>query len=191
LLSPIVTSSCEDLDRTFDIAVVMGGGATQDGLTDTSMRRIVEAVRLYQAGNVRAIHATGYGPNGAVHESEASAMRSVALAAGVPAEHISIEDRSRSTLENARFSVPLLPADATLLIVTDRFHTLRSAASFAWAGRLAPFCAVPNAEDSGEETRRRMKYEVLAWGLNIARAGGFSLASLLGQSGRLPDWFLH
>ncbi|MEX3105794.1 hypothetical protein DF268_14895 [Streptomyces sp. V2] len=61
---------------------------------------------------------------------EARAMADHLVAAGVPADLILVEDRSRTTRENLRFSKALMRArkpDHRALVVTNDFHVMRAA----------------------------------------------------------------
>ncbi|WP_060887201.1 YdcF family protein [Streptomyces caniscabiei] len=61
---------------------------------------------------------------------EARAMADHLIAAGVPADRILIEDRSRTTQENLRFSKTLIQdrmTDYRALVVTNDFHVMRAA----------------------------------------------------------------
>jgi uncharacterized SAM-binding protein YcdF (DUF218 family) len=63
--------------------------------------------------------------------SEAFAARAVALELGVPTSACLVEDRSRSTEENARFVAAMLPPRARVVIVTDGYHLRRARWIFA------------------------------------------------------------
>ncbi|MFF7735497.1 ElyC/SanA/YdcF family protein [Streptomyces sp. NPDC007984] len=61
---------------------------------------------------------------------EARAMADYLIAAGVPADRILVEDQSRTTQENLRFSKALMQdrkADYRALVVTNNFHVMRAA----------------------------------------------------------------
>ncbi|MEU0383580.1 YdcF family protein [Streptomyces chartreusis] len=61
---------------------------------------------------------------------EARAMADYLIAAGVPADRILIEDQSRTTQENLRFSKALMQdrkTDYRALVVTNNFHVMRAA----------------------------------------------------------------
>ena len=81
-------------------------------------------------------------------------MKEFLVAKGVPAEKILTEDRSRSTLENFRFSRELFKKEIeglSCLFVTSDFHVYRAglaarAAGFPMEGRgsVSPFYILPN-----------------------------------------------
>ncbi|MFD7261708.1 YdcF family protein [Streptomyces sp. NPDC059874] len=62
--------------------------------------------------------------------AEARAMADWLIARGVPAEHITLEDRSTTTEENMRFSREIMTADDPdyrCVVVTNNFHAFRAA----------------------------------------------------------------
>jgi uncharacterized SAM-binding protein YcdF (DUF218 family) len=107
--------------RTAGVLIVLGGAMTPEHrLGSETAARVEAAVALYEAGAAPRIHFTGgtpgYGLPGAGDE-----MRAFAVALGVPPAATSAENASRSTLQNALFSRPVLVrlADGTLLLVSD------------------------------------------------------------------------
>ena len=191
------TPDCRGLlasGRSFDTAVVLGGGGVTEGaLAIDSRDRAEAAVALYRAGQVRHLHFTGYASEPS-ELSGAEGMRELALAAGVPPEAMSIEPRSRSTLENALFSRPMLEDAGRLLLVSEGFHLWRGAASMAWAGRPVAGVCKSSAFAPGR-TAPDLAWVILregaAWWLNILRGGVWRLAAATGLQHRLPDSFLH
>jgi uncharacterized SAM-binding protein YcdF (DUF218 family) len=127
-----------------DAIVVLGCRLTQDGRPSPALRRRVgEAVRLLEAGAapVLVLSGGGTGPR-----PEAAAMRELALAAGIPAAALRIEDRSRDTRENAVITASLLHREGlgTVILVSDRYHLLRARLLFRLAGvRVAGTAAPP------------------------------------------------
>ena len=105
--------------------------------------RLLHTVQLWRRGCFARIIVSG--GSGAVLErtgarSEAAQLRQVLLNCGVPDSVIVLEDRSRNTRENARFTAALLtrrPALAPrgrLLLITSAFHMRRAAGCFRRAG---------------------------------------------------------
>lgn len=189
LASPLVSPDCAAVETPRDIAVVLGSGNTAKKLNPSSRARIAGGVALYKAGRVKALHTTGAGLAG--NASVGEGMARMAIREGVPADRVTWEGRARSTLENALLSLPVLPQDAELIIVTDRFHSLRGAASFVWAGRPSAFCSVPLPRDGTNSLWRTPVWEVGGWGVNIARGAVFLAASAVGLADHLPDAFLQ
>jgi len=108
-------------------ALVLGAAVLVGGQPSAALkRRALHAARLYRAGAVSTILATG-GPPGAA-PSEAEVIRSLCLTAGVRDADILVEDRAASTRENIAFALPILAAHRIeqVCIVTDRFHARRA-----------------------------------------------------------------
>ncbi|MEU8433423.1 YdcF family protein [Streptomyces sp. NPDC029216] len=69
--------------------------------------------------------------------AEARAMADWLIAEGVPAEHVTLEDRSRTTEENMLFSKEIMLADDPgyrCVVVTNNFHAFRAAMMARKAG---------------------------------------------------------
>jgi len=109
------------------VALILGAGVWPGGTpSPTLRRRTLLAAALWHRGEVQALIACG----GLGHHppAEAEAMRTLLLSDGVPAEAIRLEDRSRNTVENIRFALPIL-ADlgaTQAVIVTDATHAPRA-----------------------------------------------------------------
>lgn len=134
----------------YDVAIILGARLRADGTPSPAMaRRVGHGVHLLQAGRVRALLMTGGVTGSAV--PEAWVMRDLALAAGVPATQVQVEDRARNTIENALFSAPLV-RDAGWrhrLVITDSYHTLRAAYIFRRCGLTAAVAGVRPMRPSG------------------------------------------
>lgn len=118
--------------------VVLSGGATSDAyvppaarLSDSSLARVVEGVRMKRELHHAKLLLTGGRVFGS--ESEAEAMRAVALALGVSREDIEIETDSRDTEDQARI-VRRIVGNSPLVLVTSASHMPRSLALFERAG---------------------------------------------------------
>ncbi len=98
-----------------DVMVVMGGG---------SRERPERAAELFKTGEASFIICTGIGDAGA---NEASLTN-----AGVPRSAILLEPKSRTTRENAEFTIAMLHARhvKSAIIVTSWFHSRRALACF-------------------------------------------------------------
>jgi uncharacterized SAM-binding protein YcdF (DUF218 family) len=119
-----------------DVIVVLGAGLSRDGRPGPAIvRRGEHAAELYTEGYApRLICSGGYAINRM--RSEADACREVLLANGVPEDAIIIEDRSRSTEENALYTQEIMQANDwdTALVVSDGYHLLRTHWIFAQQG---------------------------------------------------------
>jgi uncharacterized SAM-binding protein YcdF (DUF218 family) len=114
-------------DRPNADAIVVLGAAQYDGRPSPVFRaRLDHAVGLYEAGVARYLVVTGGKAQGD-RTTEAAAARAFALARGVPATDILVEDRGRTTLESLH-AVAVLLRDHELssaVFVSDRTHMLR------------------------------------------------------------------
>ncbi len=107
------------------VAIVLGAAVWPGGLASPALRRRAEkAAALYLAGAVSGIIATG-GP-GRHPPSEAQAIREVVVAQGVPDTAVTLEDRSRTTLENLANAKDLVPPGVSAIIVSDLWHLPRA-----------------------------------------------------------------
>jgi uncharacterized SAM-binding protein YcdF (DUF218 family) len=77
-------------------------------------------------------------------------MRELAMAAGVPAERIVVEDQATSTWQSALLCMPILQQHgwSTVLVVTDRYHLLRVLLVFRRLGVRAVGSAPPGGQYS-------------------------------------------
>ncbi|MHA6266310.1 YdcF family protein [Aliiroseovarius sp. CAU 1755] len=107
------------------VAIVLGAAVRPDGGPSPALQRRADtAAQLYLSGVVDQIVASGGVPKAGV--SEAELIYEICVQAGVPASAISCESQSSNTLENIRFSLPLLPPGAQITLVTDRHHAPRA-----------------------------------------------------------------
>jgi uncharacterized SAM-binding protein YcdF (DUF218 family) len=109
------------------VALILGAAVWPDGTpSPTLRRRTLHAAALWHRGEVQALIPCG--GLGLHPPTEAEAMRTLLLAEGVAAEAIRLEDRSRNTLENIRFALPILAelGATRAVIVTDATHAPRA-----------------------------------------------------------------
>lgn len=183
-----------------DAIICLGAGMSRTGgwevADSASTRRAMTCAMLYAEGLAPIVLFTGFG-----HEegSAASAMARVAMDLGVPAEAIVLEEQARSTFQNAAFSAALLP-DGTrrVIVVTDRFHLLRSAVIFRSLMDadvdVAMVASDPQATvAAGQDGRSTLGWilrETLAIWSNAARGVAYGLGGIAGID---PDtrigWF--
>jgi uncharacterized SAM-binding protein YcdF (DUF218 family) len=117
-----------------DAIVVLGCRMPPDGKPGGALvRRVEHAAALWYGGAAPLLLLSGGGERS---RSEAEAMRALALAAGIPAEAILLEERSRNTLENARFSAEILEARrlGRVVVVSEAYHLFRARLLFRAAG---------------------------------------------------------
>ncbi|MEU1570073.1 YdcF family protein [Streptomyces collinus] len=117
-----------------DFVVVLGSGLVGGSRVPPLLASRLERGRAaFDAERAKArepmlLTSGGQGPDEDL--PEARAMADYLIAAGVPADRILIEDQSRTTQENLRFSKTLMQdrkADYRALVVTNNFHVMRAA----------------------------------------------------------------
>ena len=101
-----------------DLILVLAG--------DSNGERVIEGVALYKKGYAPRILMSG-GPM-AWHLTYAEWMKKQAIESGVPERDILVQDRSRSTVEDAEFSLPIVKENKirSLILVTSPAHTRRA-----------------------------------------------------------------
>jgi len=129
-----------------DVIVVLGSGLRRDGSPGPSLyRRAGKAARLYAEGYAPVLICTG-GFTAGHTRSEADACAEILRSEGVPASAILLEERSRSTIENALYTREMMDANGwqTAIVVSDGYHLLRA----GWIFREAGIQAVTSPADS-------------------------------------------
>jgi uncharacterized SAM-binding protein YcdF (DUF218 family) len=119
-----------------DLIVVLGSGLKDDNRPGQALtRRAQRAALLWKAGYAPVVACTG-GLTAGRSRTEADGCREVLEANGVPAGAILLEDRSRSTEENAAFTRELMAENGwgTVLLVSDAYHLMRAMWIFSDAG---------------------------------------------------------
>lgn len=123
--------------------IVLGAAVWAGGVPSPALqRRIATAAECYHQG--RAFSVIGSGGLGRFAPSEAEVIRQQLVAAGVPYEAVLVEDRSKSTFENAQFSIDLMRSHGLqgALIVSDGYHLPRAVMTFRMLGLPARGCPV-------------------------------------------------
>lgn len=121
--------------QEYDAIIVLGAGLlADDSPSPTTGKRVMHGVELFRQGKADTLLLSG--GRGGNSITEADAMRSLAVAAGVPDDCILLERLSRSTLENAIYSARLMQDRGwlTALIVSDRLHMPRALLAFDSVG---------------------------------------------------------
>jgi uncharacterized SAM-binding protein YcdF (DUF218 family) len=115
--------------------VILGYGLEPDGTMRAILRRrVITGLTVAQFFPQSPVIVTGGNPRNGV--TEAAAMRRMLLILGFPAQRIIMEDKANSTVQNARFSVPLAKEAGTsgIILVTSSTHQDRADGNFADAG---------------------------------------------------------
>jgi uncharacterized SAM-binding protein YcdF (DUF218 family) len=111
-----------------DVIIVLGAGLNRNNTPSPAHRvRTNRAGELWEAGYAPTIICTGGTPGWATR-SEADACREILMARGIPESAIILEERSRSTEENALYAREIMSAHSwqTAVVVSDRYHLLRA-----------------------------------------------------------------
>ncbi|BBY88945.1 hypothetical protein MMUR_38570 [Mycolicibacterium murale] len=115
--------------------VILGYGLNDDGSMRTILRRrVLTGMAVAAMFPQSPIIVTGGNPRNG--RTEAGQMRNMLMLFGFPASRIIVEDRATSTVQNARFSVPLARDAGTsgIILVTSSTHQDRADGNFADAG---------------------------------------------------------
>jgi len=114
-------------DVQADAAVVLGAAVWGKDLSPVFRERVNHATDLYRRGRVRKLIFTG-GQGGRGEPTESFAASQYALARGVPAGDILIEERSRTTYENIHYAKQVADGHGLkkVLIVSDPLHMKRA-----------------------------------------------------------------
>ncbi len=101
-----------------DVILVLAG--------DASGERVAEGVKLYKQGYAKKMLMSG--GSLAWKLTSAEWMKKQALASGVPAKAILLEERSESTIENAKFTLPIVKKHRfkSIILVTSPTHSRRA-----------------------------------------------------------------
>ncbi|CAN5468400.1 YdcF family protein [soil metagenome] len=132
-------SHAEPMAATKDFSkpaiVILGYGLNSDGTMRTILRRrVLTGLAVAQFFPQSPVIVTGGNPQNG--RTEAGQMRNMLLLLGFPANRIIVEDKANSTVQNARFSVPLAKDAGTsgIILVTSTTHQDRADGNFADAG---------------------------------------------------------
>ena len=115
--------------------VILGYGLNPDGTMRTILRRrVLTGLAVAQPFPQSPIIVTGGNPQNG--KTEAGQMRSMLRFLGVPDDRIIVEDKANSTVQNARFSVPLAEqaGSSGIVLVTSTTHQDRADGNFVDAG---------------------------------------------------------
>ena len=144
-----------------DAIVVLGSGVMAEGeLTDNSLRRTIEGIRLFRRGLAPRLMLLGPEHRGAV-EAEVRARYAADL--GVPPDAVLVDAGGESTRDEARLARARLGAGARILLVTGVHHIARARRVFEREGLVV--AAAPVLEESLRPARPQAR-------LALARAMG-------------------
>ncbi|CAJ1507307.1 YdcF family protein [[Mycobacterium] burgundiense] len=122
-------------DFTKPAIVILGYGLHPDGsMRPLLRRRVLAGLAVAHSYPQSPVIVTGGNPRNGVTEAEQ--MRKMLVTLGIPNSRIIVEDRANSTVQNARFSVPLAEKAGTtgIILVTSSTHQGRADGDFIAAG---------------------------------------------------------
>jgi uncharacterized SAM-binding protein YcdF (DUF218 family)/glycosyltransferase involved in cell wall biosynthesis len=126
-----------------DAVVVFAGGVGESGRAGGGVQeRISKAVSLYQQGVApRLIISSGY----VFALREAESMKAIAIAQGVPADAIVLEERATDTYENVTFTKQILDAHhlRRIALVSSPYHMRRAVLTWRKAAPEVQVIATP------------------------------------------------
>jgi len=126
--------------------LILGAAVWPGGLpSPTLARRVNFAAKCFREGGYDVVI-----PSGGLGDhppTEASVMRGLLMASGVPAEKIILDETARTTMDTAKFARRWQDAhpDTAIVAVTDAYHKPRTALALWACGVEARVLAVPNA----------------------------------------------
>jgi uncharacterized SAM-binding protein YcdF (DUF218 family) len=115
--------------------VILGYGLKPDGsMREILRRRVLTGLIVAQFFPQSPVIVTGGNPQNG--KTEAGQMRNMLQLLGFPANRIIVEEKANSTVQNAKFSVPLAKEAGTsgIILVTSTTHQGRADGDFADAG---------------------------------------------------------
>lgn len=128
---PVVTAK----DFSKPAIVILGYGLNDNGtMRPILRRRVLMGLTVAQFYPQSPIIVTGGNPRNGT--TEAAQMRKMLMLLGFPDNRIIVEDKANSTVQNARYSVPLAEEAGTsgIILVTSSTHQDRADGNFADAG---------------------------------------------------------
>lgn len=108
-----------------DYVIVLGAHVRSEGPSRALALRLDKALE-YAADNPDTIFIVSGGQGSNEPCTESSAMKKYLTDRGLPASRILEEDRSTNTRENLIFSRRMIPADASVGIISNGFHICRA-----------------------------------------------------------------
>jgi uncharacterized SAM-binding protein YcdF (DUF218 family) len=132
------TISVEEIEKTYDYGIVLGGfSGYEHAINRIEFNecgdRLFSSIQLYKLGNINKILISG-GNGQLINEGykEADWSKNFLIDCGIPEKDIVIENKSRNTWENAKFTSQILinEGDVTLLLITSAWHMKRASYCF-------------------------------------------------------------
>jgi hypothetical protein len=174
--------------------VVLGGalessrvweGRSQPALNDAGERMLAPLALLRQKPDLELLFTGGEGELWGQGLSEAARARIFYEAIGLQPQHLRMEDRSRTTYENAIFSARLSGVDPTQpwLLVTSAWHMRRAMATFQKAGwNVTPYAVDFSTGSSTDWTTYSLVRGSRKWAVLLHELLGLLAYRLSGQA---------
>lgn len=108
--------------------ILLGNRMNDDGsLSDAMLVRLALAEARYKRGDIGLIIVSGGLANPVAGLTEARAMKKALTARGIPADAVAEEDDSLTTVQNAKYAVPLARAKGAdeIVLCSSREHIER------------------------------------------------------------------
>ncbi len=183
-------------NEKYDVGIVLGGMTSYDrvnkeGHFNMSSDRFIQTALLYKKGHIKKIIASG-GQNGIFSEDnfmEADFIAKNLIDLGIPEEDILIENQSKNTIENARFSKEIMDRNGGIktkaVLITSAFHIPRATLTFEQAGiAVRPYpCAFSMLPSAIEFTGASMipaSWAMDSWGSFFRELMGMTYLKLKG-----------
>ncbi len=180
--------------QTYHGVVVLGGalepsyvweGRNQIALKGSAERMVVPLALLRQNPSLQLVFTGGEGALLGQGLSEAARARLFYESLGLPPERLLVEDRSRTTFENAVFSARLADIDTAKpwLLVTSAWHMRRALATFQKAGwNVTPYAVDFNTGSHTPWTEYSLVRGSSKWALLLHELLGLLAYRLSGQA---------
>ena len=111
--------------KYLDYIVILGAGILGKKVTPLLAARIKRGIEIYKYNHGSKLIMSG-GQGRGEDIPEAKAMAAYAENLGIPQEDILVENKSKTTQENLRFSHALMKASSNFCIVTSSYHVYRA-----------------------------------------------------------------
>jgi uncharacterized SAM-binding protein YcdF (DUF218 family) len=178
----------------FDVGIMLGGsmryynGDVNRPVYGSGVDRLIQTVELYKAGKIKKILLSG-GSGRLLQQQvrESQTLKDVLVRMAVPEEDIILENESRTTNENIKFTSELLKSNPELkniLLITSGFHMRRSLACCKKYGLTVTPFSVDERSGEGLYTPDKILIpdaEVLvSWDILMHEWAGFVMYKLAG-----------
>ncbi|MBI2909944.1 MAG: YdcF family protein [Chloroflexi bacterium] len=148
LVHGIISQAGANEVRKAGVILVLGSKPERDGQPTSMLRgRVEHGVALYGQGWAPKLMFVGGSVDNTANQAEM--MAALALGLGAPREAMVLEDKSRTTLEGAKFSREIMAREGldSALVVTSGFHMARALRIHRDLGLLVYGAVAPHGEE--------------------------------------------